>query len=187
MQTQWKHGLACCVLIYLMVFLIGCAALNRQRLPAVSENVDPERIVSDLTPDIEALYLSWHELNATYKDLKFLERGFLFEPNDNQLAYIQKATLYVQDASVRIHHAWDRLSVLHYIRADRMRDYLTLTVNALTVVIDEIGYDLQFIDIYAAFIAHAAIGEDLDRARTQMETTTALLKRIQEQLVQAIR
>ena len=186
MKNRYRQRIGCCVLLYLMVSLIGCTALNRQPSPAVPESINPASIVSDLTPGIESLYLSWHELNEIYKDLKFLERGFLFDPNDSQLGYIQKAGLYVQDASVRIHHAWDRLAVVHYIRADRMRDYLTLTVNALTVVIDEIGYDVQFIDIYAVFISHAAIGGDLNRARAQMKTTTALLEKIRDQLVQAI-
>ena len=186
MKTQCRQWIACGVLFCLMAILFGCAALTGQRPPAAPENIDPEGILSDLTPDIEALYLSWHELNDIYKDLKYLERGLLFDSNDSQLGYIQKTALYVQDASVRIHHAWDRLSVLHYIRADHLRDYLTLTVNALTVAIDEIAYDLQFIDIYAAFIAHAAIGDDLNRARAQVETTTALLRRIQDQLVQSI-
>ena len=114
--------------------------------------VDTHPIIAILAPDIERLYLSWHELDQTYKDIKFLERGFLFDPDDRQLGYVQKVSLYIQDAAIRIHHRWEQLSVLHYIRPEMMRDYLTLNVKELTLAIREIGYDEKFLTIYLLII-----------------------------------
>lgn len=168
--------------VVLAATLTGCAVATQ---PATAEPrmIDSGAVVADLTPDIEALYLSWHALDLIYKDIKFLERGFLFDPDDRQLGYVQKAALYVQDASVRIHHQWEQLSVLHYIRPQRMRDYLTLRVKGLTSTIKEIGYDDKFVDIYAAFILHEAVSQDLNRARHQMRLTSGLLDQIRQKLL----
>lgn len=178
MKNRTRQQLAVCALICLTGIVTGCASLGQRPSATPLESLDTEAVVAELTPAIETLYLSWREFNDIYKDIKFLERGFLFDPDDRQLGYIQQAALYTQDASVRIRHVWEQLSVLHYVRSERMRDYLTLSVNALTDTIDEIGYDDRFIDIYAAFIEHAPIRGDLDRARNQLVGITALLKEI---------
>ncbi len=182
MKTRARRTTGWMARIAVMMMLTGCAALHQQPAQPGAEPFDAERVVATLTPEIENLYLAWHDLDQIYKDLKFLERGFLLDPDDRQLAYIQRAALYIQDASVRANHAWQQLSVLGYIRPDRMRDYLTVTVNALTEAINAIGYDDQFIDIYGAFIRHDAVQADLSRARNQMETIAVLLKGIRNRL-----
>lgn len=166
----------------LTAVLTGCTTLNqtdRQK----TQTFNTDQVIADLAPQIETLYLSWHELDQTYKDIKFLERGFLFDPDDLQLGTIQKAGLYVQDASVRIRHQWEQLSVLHYIRPEMMRDYLTLRVNGLTSAIKEIGYDEQFLTIYGSFITHDAVIEDLNRAREGIKKNRDLLNQILERLL----
>jgi hypothetical protein len=145
--------------------------------------VQLDGFIGDLAPDIEELYLSWHALDRIYKDIKFLERGFLFDPDDHQLGYIQKASLYLQDASVRIHHRWEQLSVLHYIQPAMARDYLTLTVDGLSTTLDAIAYDGMFLEIYATFIEEEAVIADLTRARKQLDAITGTLQRIRQQLV----
>ena len=162
--------------------LMGCGAGARSPLtepPAVHL----DGFIGELTPDIEELYLSWHELDRIYQDIKFLERGFLFDPEVVQLGYIQKASLYLQDASVRIHNRWEQLSVLHYIQPAMVRDYLTLTVKGLSTTLDAIAYDRMFLEIYAAFIEEEAVIADLTRARNQMDTIKGTLQRIRQQLV----
>jgi hypothetical protein len=166
----------------LIVVLTGCTILNqtdRQK----TQTFSTDQVIADLTPQIETLYLSWHELDQTYKDIKFLERGFLFDPDDRQLGIIQKAGLYVQDASVRIRHQWEQFSVLHYIRPEMMRDYLTLRVNGLTAAIKEIGYDDRFLTIYGSFITHDAVIEDLTRARDGIKQSMDVLNQILERLL----
>ncbi len=161
---------------------IGCTLFNHtqgEKTDAV--NTDP--IIAILTPDIEILYLSWHELDQAYKDFKFLERGFLFDPDDRQLAYIQKAGLYIQDAAVRIRHRWEQLSVLHYIRPEMMRDYLTLNVKGLTLAIKEIEYDQKFLTIYGTFITHEAVTDALNRTRQRIKENVGILKQILERLL----
>lgn len=187
MKTRTRRHLYASVLISLLAVLTGCTTLNRQPPATISEAIDTEEAIAELSPAIEELYLSWREFNEIYKDIKFLERGFLFDPHDRQLGYIQKTALYVQDASVRTGHIWERLSVLHYVRADKMRDYLVLSVNALTEAIDEIGYDDRFIDIYTAFIDHAAIQGDLRRARNQLADIATTLKKMRKKIAAMIR
>jgi hypothetical protein len=169
-------------LLVLTAALTGCASVPGNGTagpPAINTDV----FIADLTPDIETLYLSWHELGQAYRDIKSLERGFLLDSDDRQLGYIQKAGLYVQDASVRIHHQWKRLSVLHYIRPEMMRDYLTIIAKDLTAAIDEIGYDDMFLNIYTPFIVSDAVIGDLSRARESMKKNADVLKQILNKLL----
>ncbi|MBR9984304.1 MAG: hypothetical protein KFF68_00195, partial [Desulfosarcina sp.] len=167
--------------ILLIATVTGCALVNHTN-GKETQAVDTHPIIAILTPDIERLYLSWHELDQAYKDLKFLESGFLFDPDDRQLAYIQKAGLYVQDAAVRIHHRWEQLSVLHYIHPEMMRDYLTLNVKGLTSAIKEIEYDEKFLTIYGTFITHEAVTDALNRSREWIEVNKGVLNQILERL-----
>ena len=168
--------------ILLIATVAGCTLFNHTK-GYETQAVDADPIIAILTPDIEKLYLSWHELDQTYKDIKYLETGFLFDPDDRQLAYIQKAALYVQDAAVRIHHRWELLSVLHYIRPEMMRDYLSLNVKGLTAAIKEIEYDEKFLTIYGSFITHKAVTDDLNRAREGIEKNMGVLNQILERLL----
>ena len=168
-------------MILLIATVTGCTLFNHTK-EYETQAVNTDSIIAILVPDIERLYLSWHELNQTYKDIKFLERGFLFDPDDRQLAYIQKTSLYVQDAAVRIHHRWEQLSVIHYIRPEMMRDYLTLNVKGLTSAIKEIEYDEKFLTIYGSFITHEAVTNELNRAREDIEKNMGVLNQILERL-----
>ncbi len=162
--------------------LTGCTLFNHTN-GYETQAVDTDPIIAILTPDIEMLYLLWHELDQTYKDFKFIESGFLFDPDDRQLAYIQKAGLYIQDAAVRIHHRWEQLSVIHYIRPEMMRDYLTLNVKGLTSAIKEIEYDEKFLTIYGTFITHEAVTDELNRARERIKANMGVLNQILEHLL----
>lgn len=174
-----KHSIIGCVgWLLVMAMLAGCTTLRPD-----PRSMDAERVIDELTPDIEALYLTWHDLDQIYKDMKFLERGLLFDPDDRQLGYVQKIGLYIQDASLRIHHRWEQLSVLAYIRPEMLHDYLTLNVSALTAAIGEIDYDDRFIAIYAGFIRRQAFIADIDRARDKMEEAVGLLERLNGKLM----
>jgi hypothetical protein len=178
-KMKYRRYMAICGLGWLLLTasFTGCAT------GPAAETVYADQFIADLAPKIETLYLSWHELDQTYKDIKSLERGFLFDPDDRQLGYIQKAGLYVQDAAARIRHQWEQLSVLHYIRPEMMRDYLTLRVNGLTSAINEIGYDERFLTIYGSFITHDAVTEDLNRARDGIKKNMRLLNQILESVL----
>ena len=169
-------------LLALLAAVAGCESVPRAGT-AAPQSINTEQVIADLTPDIESLYLAWHELDQTCKDIKFLERAFLFDPDDRQLGYIQNATLHIQDASVRIHQQWEQLSVLHYIRTDRMRDYLTLRVKGLTSAIDSIAYDEMFLTIYSPHISDAAISGDLNKARDNMKKCADWMNRILDRLL----
>lgn len=156
--------------------LIACAAAPQTGTPPESSR--EAAIIDALTPDIEALLLAWHDLDKVYKDIKFMERGLLWEADDRQLGYVQKAALYVQDAALHIHHRWEQLAVLHYIRPARLRDYLTLSVNGLTSSRQSIAYDLMFLDIYTATIDNTAIRQDLDRAADHIQAGLEMMDRI---------
>ncbi len=179
MTTRSLIKLHYIAIFVLFPLLASCTGSNR----AIRSDIPTDRIIADLTSDIEALYLTWHDLDQIYKDMKFLERGLLFDPDDRQLGYVQKIGLYIQDASLRIHHRWEQLSMLAYIRPDMLDDYLTLNVNALTAAIDEIDDDDRFIAIYAGFIHQKAFLEDIDRARAKMKEAVGLLEQLRGKLM----
>ncbi len=162
--------------------LMGCSQGIRSPL-SEPPGTHPDAFIETITPDIEALYLSWHELDQIHKDINYLKRGFIFDPDDRQLGYIQKVSLYLQDASVRIHNRWQQLSVLDYIHPAMLRDYLTMTAKGLATTLEAMAYDEKFIEIYAAFIEKDAVIADLDRARNQMDHIKGVLHRIRQQLV----
>lgn len=177
MPTWW---IGCALLTAL---LAGCVDANGSRSSTSgSQTFHFDTVMAGLAPDIQKLYLSWHELNQIYKDIKSLESAFLFSPDDRQLGTIQKCALYIQGASLKIHHQWESLSVLHYIRPNLLRDYLTLSVNGLTSAIREIGYDQRFLNIYLPYITHDTVSTDLIRAQDSIEKNVALLNRILEKL-----
>lgn len=181
MTPRHHIGTGWIAILLIAAAFTGCTALL-DAAPFGSRATIEERIVADLTPEIESLYLAWHELDQIYKDIKFLERGFLFDPDDRQLGYIQKAGLYIQDASVRIHHQWEQLAVLNYIRPEMMRDYLTFRVKGLSSAIDEIGYDEMFLTIYGSHVKHNAVTRALDSARDNIEKNKGLLNQILDRL-----
>ena len=166
----------------LLIFTVTGCTLLYQTDGYEMQAVDTDPIIAILEPDIARLYLAWHELDQTHKDIKYLERGFLFDPDDRQLAYIQKAGLFIQDAAVRIHHRWEQLSVIHYIRPEMMRDYLTLNVKGLTSAIKEIEYHEKFLTIYETFVTHEAVTDALKQARARINENMGILNQILERL-----
>lgn len=177
MRNPWFKSAAWIGSLVSVLLVIGCAGVGSPD-PSASSNQDVSGLVEALMPDVEALYLAWHRLDAVYKDIKALEKGLLFDPDDRRLGYVQKASLYVQDAALRIHHQWQRLSVIGYIRHDSTRDYLTLCVKGLTSDLDEIAYDRMFLRIYAPAIGHPAVAADVDRAMAAIDANVAVLERI---------
>jgi hypothetical protein len=170
------------VLFALWVSFAGCAVFE-QNQPSQSTRIDNSELISTITPAIEQLYLTWNDLDQKYKDIKFIERGYLSYPDDTQLGYCQKVALYVQDASVRIHHNWDRLSVIHYIRPEKMPDYLTLTVRSLLDDIGEIDYDDKFITLYAAFMQNEAVRKEIEQAQDLIRESVETLIEIKEKIL----
>lgn len=182
MTARSHFSIYCTGLLVLAATICGCAIM-----PGASPSAPPssttERVIADLTPKIESLYLAWHELDQTYKDIKYLERSLLFDPDDRQLGYVQTAGLHIQNASMRIHHQWERLAVVHYIRPDLMRDYLTLSVKGLTSAIDAIASDEVFLKIYSLHISQAVISGDLNKARDDIKKGADLMNRILDYLL----
>jgi len=173
-------------MLLLMMLYTGCASPEWKGRTTVNV-VDTHRIIANLTPTIEEYYLSWHALDRVYKDIKHLEQGLLFDPDDRLLDYVQKAGMYIQDASIRIHQRWEQLSVLNYIRPEMMHDYLVLSASGLKTAKQQIDYDLMFLDIYTPFITHDAFSRDLKRARGHIEESVRLLDQIVLQLSPYVR
>ena len=173
-------GVICLLLLCAMIN--GCNTMNHAKANR-SSTIEVDHIISELRPHIEALYLEWHELDQIYKDIKFLERGFLSNPNDRQLDYVQKVCLYIQDASVRIHNQWTNLSIIHYIHPEYMQDYLTIRSKGLSLTIDAIGYDEKFIAIYRSSIEQNGILADIEKALTQTKKLKLMMNRIQARII----
>jgi hypothetical protein len=178
-RLLFVHWMVACVLI---VAVTGCATFPADETPG-PPSIDANRVITDLTPDIEALYLAWHELDGIYKDLKFLERAYVFDPDDRQLGTIQKVALYVQDASIRTFHEWERLSVIQYIRSEMLQDYLTLCAKGLATAIDAIGYDRMFLVIYHPYIENQTVAGDVERSLVNIKAQVELMNRLSQRLL----
>ena len=177
MNNRYRKGPGRLALFLLTVLFAGCSAIK------TAQQADTTGLISATTSDIEALYLAWKDFDRSRKDLKFLERGYLFDPDDRQLGYLQKIGLYFQDASVRIHSSWDQLSVLDYVRPERMRDYLTLVDRSLEGTVEEVLYDQRFVAIYAEFIQNSAVRKEIDRVQDQLERAMEALKGVREKIL----
>ena len=168
--------------LLVIAVLVGCSGGRHlegiERRPIVGEAV-----IRDLDDDIETLYLAWHTLDQAHKDIKFLERGLIFDPDDRQLGYVQKAALYVQDAALRIHNRWEQLAVMHYIRPEIRRDYITLSVNGLTSTADAIDYDLMFMDIYTAFIDNDGVRQAFEQASDRIQDCLTAMQTLRRKLM----
>ena len=177
MARQHWCIVASLVTAVLLMMSVGC---SRSVAPggATSPEAGGVAEADALTREIESLYLTWYRLDTVYKDIKSLEKGYLFDRDDRQLGYVQKASLYVQDAALRVHHQWQRLSVIDYIRPSMVRDYLTLCVKGLTLNLDEIDYDQMFLRIYTPAIKNEAVAGDLEKAQALIDENVAVLKRI---------
>ncbi len=119
-----------------------------------------------LKTSVETLYLNYRDLEILHSDLHTAAQLHL-EKSGSQLAEIQSAARFIQQANLIAFYQWELLSITHYIRATARRDYYTLRERDLhdardkskdlilaTRVYEAFIHDPQALELIAACIQH---------------------------------
>jgi hypothetical protein len=129
--------------------------------PTVVAGPPPKR----LQTVTEQLYMNVRQLDHIYKDVREFAQKSVLRGSDRQLDYIQKASLYINDARRLAHHQWQLFSIMNYIRTDARTDYYTLRLNDLPGVVSDTRFAVKLLELYSASIENefvkTAIGNAL--------------------------
>lgn len=162
-----------------IAFLIGgCLADHAAHSES---NFGPASSVQEqIKPLVEQLFLNYKTIDGIFHDLQAVAQAHLFQADDAQLNYVQKACLYVQKAALGAYHQWDILSILEDIRPAALRDYYTLRHKGLLWAAGEIDSDIRFLNLYREFISNTTAREDIDQALGVMKANRELYGRMAE-------
>ena len=122
------------------------------------------------------------ELREIYLDLRSVAQAHSFKGLDEQLNYIQKASLYIEKSLIGASHQWEFFSIMHDIRSAAIVDYFTLRHKGLGRAANEARYDVKFITVYQSQITNPVAKEDIDRALSVI----AEIRTIYDELTTAI-
>jgi hypothetical protein len=125
--------------LLLVLFIVGCAK------PAALPNYDP------LRTEVETLYLNYHDLKVVHSDLHAAARRHIEEAG-TQLAEIQSAARFMDQANLVAYYQWELLSITEYIRDDARSDFFTLRVRDLADARQKSEDLILAINVYDAFI-----------------------------------
>jgi hypothetical protein len=126
------------VLLYILV-AVGCAKST------ILPDFDPMRA------EVEKLYLNYHALKIVNSDLHAAARRHIEESGD-QLAEIQSAARFMDQANLIAYYQWELLSITEYIRDGARSDFFTLRVKDLTDAHQKSKDLILAIKVYDAFI-----------------------------------
>ena len=104
-----------------------------------------------LKASVEALYLNYRDLETLHSDLHTAAQIHL-ENSGSQLAEIQSAARFIQQANLIAYYQWELLSITHYIRATALRDFYTLRERDLRDARDKSKDLILATRVYEAFI-----------------------------------
>ena len=104
-----------------------------------------------LKASVEALYLNYHELKTLHSDLHTAALAHI-EAAGPELAEIQSAARFIQQANLIAFYQWELLSITHYIRASARRDFYTLRERDLINAQDKSNDLIMATKVYEAFV-----------------------------------
>ena len=148
----------------LFLIFVGCATG-----PAAEQHGSNGTVAEQnqaIRPIVEQLSTNHHELNAIYDDMHITARDALSgDQPDQQLNYIQKAYLHLNEARIISDYQTRMLSVLPYVKEERRQDYLTLQASGLDLAKGRMNHVISLMDLYAAFIRHPGALKKIDQAK----------------------
>lgn len=104
-----------------------------------------------LRSEVEQLYLNYHELNIIHSKLHAAARKHI-EQHGEQLAEIQSAARFIDQANLIAFYQWELLSIIEYIRGERRSDYFTLRVKDIDDARQKSRDLIMAVKVYDAFI-----------------------------------
>jgi len=122
-----------------LVMMVGCA--RSMALPDYGP----------LRSEVEQLYLNYHELKIIHSKLHAAARKHI-EARGEQLAEIQSAARFIDQANLIAYYQWELLSIIEYIRVERRSDYFTLRVKDIDDARQKSRDLIMAVKVYDAFI-----------------------------------
>ena len=156
-------------LLILWGLLAGCATTN------TTGDFEP------LKTSVEALYLNYWDLKGLHSDLRAAARLHI-EASGAQLAEIQSAARFIQQANLIAFYQWELLSITAYIREDARRDYFTLRARDLIDARDKSHDLILSVQIYEAFIRDPQALELIAACIQRIEKHMALYQQMAQTL-----
>jgi len=135
-KTLYSVGLG---VVLCLVMIVGCA--RHAALPDYGP----------LRSEVEQLYLNYHELKILHSKLHAAARQHI-ERGGDQLAEIQSAARFIDQANLIAYYQWELLSIIEYIRVDRRSDYFTLRVKDIDDARQKSRDLIMSVKVYDAFI-----------------------------------
>ena len=161
-RRNHRGAIVCWVaaLAFSAAFVLGCASTG-----------DPPDW-GPLKTSVEALYLNYHELKTLHSDLHTAALAHI-EAAGPELAEIQSAARFIQQANLIAFYQWELLSITHYIRAGARRDFYTLRERDLMDARDKSKDLIIATKVYEAFVrdpqATALIAACIQRIEMHIE------------------
>jgi len=125
--------------LFFVLFVVGCAKPNT--LP----DYGPIRT------QVEALYLNYHDLKVVHSDLHAAARRHI-EQGGEQLAQIQSAARFIDQANLIAYYQWELVSITEYIRDGARSDFFTLRLKDIADARQKSEDLILAIKVYDAFI-----------------------------------
>ena len=138
MANRRKIGIHLTGLLFIL-FVVGCAKTNT--LP----DYGPMRT------QVETLYLNYHDLKVVHSDLHAAALRHI-EQGGGQLAEIQSAARFIDQANLIAYYQWELLSITEYIRDGARSDFFTLRVKDIADARQKSEDLILAIKVYDAFI-----------------------------------
>jgi hypothetical protein len=167
-------------LIFLVILIfctLGCSHTTQRQCPDFSPGVSEQ--MSLMKPIVEDLYMNHLELYHLYTDLHQVAKYYLFTPGE-QLSYIQKTALFIQEAYRLGRAQWELFSVLEYIRPEAINDYFTLRAKGLENTIDDVRFTMKEIDLYKGFIENPEALKICRDAMGMIEANIRMMEKLLE-------
>ena len=139
----------------------------------------PADAQSRLETIVGRLYLNYKRLDSIYNDLHEASLDAV-GGSEQQLSYIQKAYLFVNEANLMCFYQWELLGVAEYIKEERKSDYFTLRVRDLGRAIFESRDRINSLKLYQAYIEKDAASKKIDEALGIIEANIYIYEEISD-------
>jgi hypothetical protein len=118
-------------------------------------------------------------LDHLYGDLREVTSAYIYQA-DEQLNYMQKITLFINEARLICYYQWQLFSIMDYIKAEAKKDYYTLRRKDLTKAKADLTFIRSLLDLYRTYIENKAALPPIDEAAANIEANVYLFERLVE-------
>jgi hypothetical protein len=146
-----------------MINKIAAVAIVLLLIPALSAVSQPLEKEERLDEIVGRLFMNYKNLSSVYRDLHEAALDNLNGP-DQQISYIQKTYLFVNEANLMCYYQWELLSIIGYIKEESKSDYFTLRVKDLDNAIFESKDRVNSLKLYYAYIENTSAKKSIDDA-----------------------